>query len=52
MERNVSTGPTPEAVSVRRNNMQVDPMTTFVLMIGLLASASGLWHFGIIKGKF
>jgi len=52
MERNVSTSPTPEAVSVRRNNMQVDAMTTFVLKIGLLASASGLWHFGIIKGKF
>jgi hypothetical protein len=59
MERNVSTSPTPEAVSVRRNNMQVDPMTTFVLKIGLLASAlAGLWHFGIItvsknsKGNF
>ena len=48
MERNVSTSPTPEAVSVRRNNMQVDSITTFVLKIGLLASASGLWHFGII----
>jgi hypothetical protein len=39
--------------------MQVDPMTTFVLKIGLLASAlAGLWHFGIItvsknsKGNF
>jgi len=52
MERNVWTGPTPEAVSVRRNNMQVDQMTMFVLMIGSLASASGLWHFGIIKESF
>jgi hypothetical protein len=32
--------------------MQADAMTTFVLKIGLLASASGLWHFGIIKEKF
>ena len=38
VERNVSTRPTPEAVSVRRNNMPVDPMAMFVLKIGLLAS--------------
>ena len=48
MERNVSTSPTPEVVSVRRSNMQVDLVTTFVFKIGLPASASGLWHFGII----
>jgi hypothetical protein len=34
VERNVSTSPTPEAVSVRKNNMQVDPITMFVLKVG------------------
>ena len=48
MERNVSTRPTTEAVSVRRNNMQDDPMAMFVLKIGLLASPLGVWHFGIM----
>ena len=35
IERNISTSPRPEAVPVRRNDMQVDPMTMFVLKIGL-----------------